>query len=258
MFRIFKGTEFEFRNRYLIHVMIFFAGFGVPWDRLLLAQNGFLTWGVLAIYPQEHRWMSIDASTLTVTALGLFFAGAGALLRTWGTAYLGAEVVKDSAMHGGGVVADGPYRHVRNPLYLGTWLFTLAMILFMERGGAVFTLLAITLAQLRLIGGEEPFLTAKLGEPYLEYCKRVPRLFPALRAQVPASGGRPQWGMAALGEIYFLGFAAFYAVVFALYGETLLTEHLMLLYQGFLGALGVAIIAKAFIKPPVRRESPGR
>jgi protein-S-isoprenylcysteine O-methyltransferase Ste14 len=249
---MFKGTQFEFRNRYLIHVVIFMAGFMVPWDRLLHMPNGFLTWGVLAIYPQEHGWMPIVTSTVIVTALGLFFAAAGAFLRTWGTAYLGAEVVKDSAMHGGAVVADGPYRHVRNPLYLGTWLFTLAMILFMERGGAVFTLLAITWVQLRLIGGEEPFLTATLGEPYLEYCKRVPRLLPALRAQVPASGGQPRWGIAMLGEIYFLGFAGFYAVVFAMYGETLLTEHLTLLYQGFLGALGVAIVAKAFLPAPAK------
>jgi hypothetical protein len=145
------------------------------------------------------------------------------------------------------VVADGPYRHVRNPLYLGTWLFTLAMILFMQRGGAVFTLLAITIVQLRLIGGEEFFLSASLGESYAAYCKRVPRMLPALRAQVPASGGRPRWGMAAFGEIYFLGFAGFFAVVFAMYGETLLTEHLTLLYQGFLGMLGVSIIAKAFL-----------
>jgi protein-S-isoprenylcysteine O-methyltransferase Ste14 len=244
---MFKGTQFEFRNRYAIHVLIFLAGFMVPWDRLLHMQNGFLTWGVLAIYPQEHRWMSIDASTLTVTALGLFFAAAGALLRVWGTAYLGAEVVKDSAMHGGAVVADGPYRLVRNPLYLGTWLFTLALILFMERGGSVFTLVAITVMQLRLIGGEEPFLSGQLGEAYTAYCKRVPRIFPALRAQVPASGGRARWGVAALGEIYFLGFAAFYAVVFAMYGETLLTEHLMLVYQGMLGALGVAIVVKALL-----------
>jgi hypothetical protein len=113
---IFKGTQFEFRNRYLIHLAIFLAGFMVPWDRILHMQNGFLTWGVLAIYPQEHGWMPIVTSTLVVTALGLFFAAAGAFLRTWGTAYLGAEVVKDSAMHGGAVVADGPYRHVRNPL----------------------------------------------------------------------------------------------------------------------------------------------
>jgi protein-S-isoprenylcysteine O-methyltransferase Ste14 len=250
MLTVFKGTQFEFRNRYVIHVAIFVAGFVVPWDRVLHMQNGFLTWGVLAIYPQQHGWMPIMTSTLIVTALGLFFALAGAFLRTWGTAYLGAEIVKDAAMHGGAVVADGPYRHVRNPLYLGTWLFTLAMILFMQRGGAVFTLLAITRLQLRLIGGEEFFLSERLGEPYAEYCKRVPRLLPTLRAQVPASGGRARWGMAIFGEIYFVGFAGFYAVVFALYGETLLTEHLMLLSQGLLGALGVAIVVKAFLPGP--------
>jgi protein-S-isoprenylcysteine O-methyltransferase Ste14 len=48
-------------------------------------------------------------------ALLVFLA---ALLRTWATAYLRTEVVHDMSQHSEALVADGPYRYMRNPLYL--------------------------------------------------------------------------------------------------------------------------------------------
>jgi len=237
---MFKGTNFEFRNRYLIHLLIFIAGFMLPWDRIWPQPHGLRTWLALAEVPARYGWLSLYASTLVVTSLGLFFAIAGAVLRTWGTAYMSAGVVKDAAMHGGAVVADGPYRHVRNPLYLGTWLHTLMLALLMEPAGAIFTVIAIGLLQLRLIGGEEPFLTKTLGEPYLAYCARVPRLLPTLRAQVPAAGRAGQWGSAILMESYFICAAVSFGVVAWRF-------NLVLLSQCILGSLGVSIIAKAFL-----------
>ena len=44
-----------------------------------------------------------------------------------------------TALGGEGVVADGPYRHMRNPLYLGAWVHTLALALLMPASGALFT-----------------------------------------------------------------------------------------------------------------------
>jgi protein-S-isoprenylcysteine O-methyltransferase Ste14 len=47
---------------------------------------------------------------------------ASALIRVWGSAYLGREVVHDHALHSEALRADGPYRHTRNPLYFGNAL----------------------------------------------------------------------------------------------------------------------------------------
>ena len=55
----------------------------------------------------------------------------GALLRVWGTAYLGTGTVNSLDMKAGSVVADGPYRYVRNPLYLGLWFMVAAMAFIM-------------------------------------------------------------------------------------------------------------------------------
>jgi len=57
----------------------------------------------------------------------------------------------------------GPYRHLRNPLYLGAWVNTLAVALLMPASGAVFTIVLIVLFQMRLILAEESFLGGKQG-----------------------------------------------------------------------------------------------
>jgi hypothetical protein len=143
-------------------------------------------------------------------------------------------------MRGEGVVADGPYRHLRNPLYLGTFLHTFALALLMPASGAVFAVAAIGIEQMRLIGGEEAFLEAKLGQGYLDYSARVPRLWPSLRARVRSSGARPAWGMAVLGEVYFWGVAVAFASVGMRYNALLVT-------QGVVVAAGVALVARAFV-----------
>ena len=55
----------------------------------------------------------------------LVFLAAG--LRTWGAAYLRTEVVHDTAQHSEALVADGPFRYTRNPLYLGTFPWRLEL-----------------------------------------------------------------------------------------------------------------------------------
>lgn len=246
---MFKATQFEYRNRYLIHVFIFVAGFMAPWGRLW-PRHGQRTWAMLTMLPVEHGGMQILAATLTVTTLGLLLLVMGAVLRTWGTAYIGADVVNSRGMHGGAVVADGPYRHMRNPLYMGSWLHMLAVALLMEPAGAIFTVVLGGVLQLRLIGSEEEFLTQKLGTPYTAYCARVPRLLPSIVARVPSAGTQPRRGTAVLGELYFIGVAVSYAVLFALYGSMLYPVHILLLVQCILGSLGASLIADAFIKKP--------
>ena len=49
---------------------------------------------------------------------GAFLVFLTAALRTWATAYLRRDIVHDTAQHAEALVADGPFRHVRNPLYL--------------------------------------------------------------------------------------------------------------------------------------------
>jgi protein-S-isoprenylcysteine O-methyltransferase Ste14 len=222
-------------------MLIYVLGFTAPWD-LLVPLDGSgpnaHVWGLLAVLLSKNGALKIGAAFDLVLVLGILFAGTGAWLRTWGSAYLGADVMRDTRLRGETVVADGPYRYMRNPLYVGAWVHTLALALLMPASGAVFTVAAVVLFELRLILGEEAFLRSELGEAYAAYCARVPRLLPALRPRVAASGTLPRWGQAALAEMLMWGVTASFAVLGWQYNSLLLTQCVLVW-------LGVSLVVRA-------------
>jgi protein-S-isoprenylcysteine O-methyltransferase Ste14 len=234
-----KATPFEFRFRFLILAVIYFLGFAAPWN-YWLHLDSIRTWQLLAAWPARSGWISFSTATIVVLLLGILCALKGAILRTWASAYLGTSIVQDPSMYGEGVVAAGPYRHLRNPLYLGTFIHTFALALLMPPSGAIFCILAIGLFLLRLIAGEESFLTAKLGAPYLAYCAKVPSLLRSIQPRVPASTTQPKWPIAFLGEIYMWGVVVTFAFLGWRYNS-------MLLIKGVLISLGISLIVRAFI-----------
>lgn len=222
-----KATAFEFHYRFWILVAIYTLGFIAPWNAVMpldgTGANAHL-WGVLAVLLAKTGMMSIQSAFNLLLVAGILCAGAGAWLRTWGSAYLGADVMQDSAMRAEGVVADGPYCHVRNPLYVGDWIHTLALALLMPLSGAIFAFALVVLLEVRLILGEEPYLAEKQGARYEAYCAQVPRLWPALRPRIAASGARPRWMQAALAETFMWGMTASFAVLGWQYNALLLTK----------------------------------
>lgn len=241
-----KASAFEFRFRFLLHAILYALGFTTPWNHWLHLDT-IRTWQYLAAIPSRAGWLSFVAATNAVLILGILCALAAALLRTWGSAYLGASIVKDASMHADRVVAAGPYRYLRNPLYLGTFIHTLAFALLMPPSGAIFAILTIGLLQLRLIAGEEAYLTEQQGAPYLAYCAKVPSLFPALTPRVPASPAQPNWPHAFLGEIYMWGVAISFLTLGWRYNA-------FLIIQGIVISLGISLVARAFIPGPQVNE----
>jgi protein-S-isoprenylcysteine O-methyltransferase Ste14 len=236
-----KASALEFRLRFLFGLVVYLLGFIAPWNSLLHLDS-IRTWQYLAAWPARSGWIGFSAATITVLILGIVCAFVGAFLRTWGSAYLDPSIVQAGAMHGDTVVAAGPYRHLRNPLYLGTFFHTFALALLMPPSGAIFCILAIILFQLRLIAGEESFLTTKLGESYTAYCAKVPRFFPSFAAQVPASTTKPTWLKAFLAEIYMWGVFVSFATLGWRYNS-------VLIIKGVLISLGISLIVRAFLKP---------
>jgi protein-S-isoprenylcysteine O-methyltransferase Ste14 len=83
------------------------------------------------------------------------------------------------------LVAVGPYRFMRNPMYIGGFLVLLGFGL-LERSITIllFTLPFLLLAHFFVIGYEEPHLRATFGAGYEEYCRSVRQWWPRLsRAQ---------------------------------------------------------------------------
>ena len=237
-----KVTALEFRLRTLIHGVIYVLGFTAPWDRWLHLDS-VRTWQYVAAWVARSGWLSFSAATQAVLAVGILFAFAGAIWRTWASAYLGAPVVYSGSMHGTRMVTGGPYRRTRNPLYLGLMLHTVALGLLMPPSGAVVALVLVVLYDLRLAIGEESFLREKLGEPYREYVRQVPRLFPALRPRLPETSAKPSWGWAFLSEIYMWGVVVSFVALGWRYNS-------LLIMQGVLVSLGLSLVVRAFLPKP--------
>jgi protein-S-isoprenylcysteine O-methyltransferase Ste14 len=192
----FSATRFEFRWRFFIIAAIFWAGFAC------------------------YRFDPVNAGSAVRSALGGGFdvrwvfwlaaaaAAANALLRTWAAAYLRTEIVQAASLHSDRLVADGPYRHLRNPLYLGTNLLAVGLGLAASRLGFLVIAGGVIGFTFRLILREEDAFGARGDEGYAAYRRAVPRLVPSLLPRVPAAGSVPHWGQAWLGESPMWCFAA--------------------------------------------------
>jgi isoprenylcysteine carboxyl methyltransferase (ICMT) family protein YpbQ len=242
-----RATDFEFRQRFFCIGIIYGIGFlcyrfdhentGITVAKLL--------WG---------RGLNLD-STAGMRALHLVFAFAAllcvlaALLRTWGAAYLHSEVVHDHALHSESLVADGPYRYVRNPLYVGGVLVGAGIAFLASPTGWFVITFGLFIFYHRLIGREEAALNASQGESFRAYCAAVPRFFPALRPRVKSSGAPPRWGQAFAGEMFMWGFAAS-VVAFAI--SLSIKTFYIVMGASFLGYLLYWVIAKRVTKqkPP--------
>ena len=236
-----RATRLEFRLRFLIMVVIVGLGFWSPWIE---------AWGIGQRIP-VLEWFALELSrsgllpfTLAapvVIGLASLLALGGVLLRVSGTAYLGASTMLDPQMQSHRVVASGPYRFVRNPLYLGTLFMMAAMGFAMPPTGAVFTLVLVGLFLLRLILAEEAHLAVQMGETYRAYVRAVPRLVPRLRSHVEAGDAKPHWVHAVLNELAPIGvFIALSCFSWTYNNETIL--------RAILVSFGASLVMRSLVK----------
>jgi protein-S-isoprenylcysteine O-methyltransferase Ste14 len=237
-----KATPFEFRNRFWIFGAFFWIGFFLySFDHI-----NALAYVVHFFHKNDAlRPNSLPDSGVIVAAALCFICAA---LRTWGTAYLKADVMQDASLHAEHIVADGPYRYMRNPLYLGGIFLALGMGLMMSRAGFLLAFFGVTIFSLRLIGLEESNLRAERGESYAEYCRLVPRIIPSLTPRVPSGGLEPHWGQAILGELFMWGF---FAAVLAF----ALTKDQRVLLSVIVLSLALYIVRSYWVASRNRRKS---
>jgi protein-S-isoprenylcysteine O-methyltransferase Ste14 len=197
-----KATYWEFPNRALVFGLIFWFAFALYMFDHRNATVTLASWlgGVLE--------MDSDRLARLLFALAALLLAAGALIRTWASAYLRPGIVYAAEANTESLVADGPYRYVRNPLYLANIPLALGMGAMMSRAGFFVAVVAIVAFSWRLILYEEPLLQAGRGATYESYRQAVPRLWPAVRPRIAASGCQPNWGTGFKAEAWYWGFAA--------------------------------------------------
>ena len=235
-----RATAIEFRLRMAINAAIIILGFWAPWIEKwgIGSRVSLLEW--LALELTRSGSMPFHLATPAVIIAGASIAAIGAMLRVWGTAYLGSTIVQSANMRAESVMADGPYRFVRNPLYLGLWCMVAALAFMMPPTGALFAIVLLTLFLLRLIFGEEAFLSLQLGEPYRAYLGSVPRLIPRLRTSVVRGGNKPNWPRGVLAEILPIG-------VFVTLAALSWTYDNRLMGRAILVTFGISLVIRALL-----------
>ena len=235
-----KASAIEFRLRMPINMVIVCLGFWAPWiDTLGLGRRiPLMIW--LPLELSRFGLAAFRVGVPLVIVAGALLAAMGAALRIWGEAWLGPPIVLHGEMKAGAVLADGPFRFVRNPLYLGLWFVIAAVALLMPASGALFAMVALSFFLFRLILGEEAFLSGQLGEPYRDYLRAVPRLLPRLRTNLAPTGRQPSWLQGVLSEIAPIGIFASLAFFSWSYDNRLMAKVIII-------SFGVSLVARALL-----------
>ena len=234
-----SGTLSVFRFRLVLQVLIYGVGLFVPWGRVVPAASSLSTWLVLAAAVARQEWMSFTDATVVVLVVAIVLACAAAALRTWAAAWMGHAVVSGGEVQAKTLVAEGPYRRMRHPLYVGILLHTAALAILMPPAGAVFALAATVLLDAWLMRSEDRSLRERLGSAYAAYRGEVPAVLPRIRARASV-GGRPAWGFAVFSEVYFWAVAASFLALGWRYNAFLLQRCVLV-------SFGLGLVVRALL-----------
>jgi protein-S-isoprenylcysteine O-methyltransferase Ste14 len=169
-----RAADFEFRHRVWIIGAIFWLAFSCYGFDHVRSAEGLLL--LISGGPLNVHSVLVRYELYLIFAVAALLITARAWMRPWGTAYLRTEVVHDSSLHSERLVADGPYRHVRIPLYFGNLLMAIGIGLMASRTGWFVLVILMTLFVYRLLGREEAGLLKSQGNAYRAYLAAVPRL----------------------------------------------------------------------------------
>jgi len=175
---------------------------GTPIDRWTALDRG-LWIGSRLDTPAGPAWEIAIPIALLLVCFGL---------RSWGTSYLRGHVMADKAMHSDRLIVAGPFRWVRNPLYLGNLFMATAFGLLLPPPGLLLVLAghAVVLGVLSHVEGEG--LRREHGAAYEAYRRQVHAFIPKPpSAAVRNTPVQPDWRNGLATESWHLGFALYLA-----------------------------------------------
>lgn len=129
-------------------------------------------------------WLAARSGSLHIAlpaarAIGALVMLAGVALNVWpkrGFRQVGTTVNPMRPYASSQLVVRGPYRHSRNPMYLGHLLVMAGWGLWLQSGwGGIALLLQLAWLTRLQVMPEERALRARFGQAYVDYCARVRR-----------------------------------------------------------------------------------
>lgn len=134
-------------------------------------------------------------------AVGAVLVVVGELLRAWAVRHIGSISRTRTSTRQGPLIMSGPFRMVRNPLYLGNWLIWSGLVV----ASRLLWMLPIAWAVFALQYGtmviwEETRLRSMFGRQYDRYALDVPRWVPSRPNDLAPPQPRHPWHAVAFSE----------------------------------------------------------
>lgn len=147
----------------------------------LLALPAFASTLLYIFVPDWLMWAALPFPTW-LRWLGVGVALGGFALLQWAQMTLGKNWSDDPKLvKGQQVVANGPYRWIRHPIYAGFLLILGALLLITANAVVGGLWLAMTALDVTArMNAEEAMLLRQFGEPYRAYMQRTGRVLPRL------------------------------------------------------------------------------
>lgn len=166
----------------------------------------------MLLYNNSNIWSLISGFAISVI---------GEFIRLWGVSWAGSETRSTGGVGGTFLIVDGPFGHVRNPLYVGKILMytgigimSFALFPYLQIIGLLFFSIQYHL----IVTEEEGYLRKTFGKQYQDYTENVPRFFPRVTAYKISKIERPDfsWKEGFVSEIRTLqsfGFIIFTLII---------------------------------------------
>jgi len=175
---------------------------------------GYFIAGVCGL-PMEPAFRSFGLEPW-LAAAAIPLAAAGFALRAWASSYLPASIVYHQDVVADELRVSGPYRFIRNPLYLGNVLQAAGVGLLGPWPVFAFLVIAMLIYSVYLIRVEEKFLASVHGEAFAQYMRAVPALVPVPGRTLPENT-QPFFLRAGLKAERYLGLAVLVVIGFVIW-----------------------------------------
>ncbi len=148
------------------------------------------------------NWGAV-AARMTIL-IGACIALFGALVRLWGSSYLGGASVWSATPHTQAFVTAGPFAWVRNPLYLGNFFIIIGFFANTTPLGLLGSIVGLAVAQHYAVIEEERTMSVAHERDYRSYEQSVARWIPHIPRHT-SSAISPSLRLGLLAEIYTFG-----------------------------------------------------